>query len=254
MYRHPTSKSRLSFLLCNYCIAFPGLSLSLDTNTPQQWIGCLSETCTPNGLLCTNTDQYVERKRTYSLRCNCNWSAPPNPVSKKSCAPRLARKDERHRSSSFLVQQPTKMAPSQDALTVQTIWNYSISLSNAEIDSLVNNQKITDKLLNSIILGVLPKLPGHTRNILPVDAHFMQLLMKESHLNFFCRKQSIGPFGTNVINGIKIFLFDEGGERMRFLFKGYHWGQSLNRWGACPPPATIMPRAQFNHFRLSAPS
>ena len=25
-----------------------------------------------------------------------------------------------------------------------------------------------------------------------------------------------------------------GGERMRFLFKGYHWGQSLNRWGACP--------------------
>ena len=44
------------------------------------------------------------------------------------------------------------------------------------------------------------------------------------------------------------------GERMRFLFKGYDWGQSLNRWGACPPPATIRPRAQFNRFRLSAPS
>ena len=33
--------------------------------------------------------------------------------------------------------------------------------------------------------------------------------MKESHLKFFCRKQSIGPSGTNVINGINIFLFDE---------------------------------------------
>ena len=44
------------------------------------------------------------------------------------------------------------------------------------------------------------------------------------------------------------------GERMRFLFKGYHWGQSLNRWEACPPPATIKPRAQFNRFRLSDPS
>jgi hypothetical protein len=39
------------------------------------------------------------------------------------------------------------------------------------------------------------------------------------------------------------------GERMRFLFQGYHWGQSLNRWGACSPPATINPRAQFNRFR-----
>jgi hypothetical protein len=41
------------------------------------------------------------------------------------------------------------------------------------------------------------------------------------------------------------------GKRMRFLFKGYHLGQSLNRSEARPPPATIKPRAQFDRFRLS---
>ena len=26
---------------------------------------------------------------------------------------------------------------------------------------------------------------------------------------------------------------------MRFVFKGYHWGHSLNRWGACPNPLNL---------------
>ena len=83
-------------------------------------------------------------------------------------------------------------------------------------------------LLQSMLTTAMSGLPQRTKRA-AATRHLSKFGWNQEHTNAF-ESLTKARGDQTILN----YPDPNRGERLRFLFKGYHWEQSLNRWGACP--------------------
>ena len=88
--------------------------------------------------------------------------------------------------------------------SINTIFDYCITLSEEEYLDLANGSSISDNTLDALLLGILPQFTFDC-NFLPVSSNFFPLLLRDGKLNFFSDLSSTDP---PILNGTDMFSYD----------------------------------------------